>query len=111
MSTWTGGNWNRTYPNNRFFVFFGQEEREILWSQQMDVWYAGAWVQPVRQAIANAFGIPQRCQLTLVYVDRNGNKAELCVICLFAESTRHRIDTPLVLPLKEYTSPRLSVKR
>jgi hypothetical protein len=63
----------------RFTVSCGPEQKIIPWTEDLANGYTtGAWVDIVRQLIADAFGVPQGVRLSLTYMNSSGNETQLC---------------------------------
>jgi hypothetical protein len=66
-----------------FLVSLGEQKRIIPYTvavQQCVTSNTGDWPSIVRGQIADAFGIPQSCQLMIFYTDKDGNKVALYVV-------------------------------
>jgi hypothetical protein len=66
-----------------FLVSLGEQKRIIPYTvavQQCVTSNTGDWPSIVRGQIADTFGIPQSCQLTILYIDKDGNEVHLYVV-------------------------------
>jgi hypothetical protein len=62
-----------------FAVSCGREQKIIPWTEDLANGYTtGAWVDVAHQLIADAFGVPQGVQMTLTYINCNGDETQLC---------------------------------
>jgi hypothetical protein len=64
-----------------FLVSLGEQKRIIPYTQEVNQYFhnPGDWASIVRGQIADAFGIPRSCQLTILYTDKDGNEVHLYV--------------------------------
>jgi hypothetical protein len=73
---------------NSYLVSLGEQNLIIPYTQEVHQYFVnpGDWPSIVRGQIADAFGIPRSCQLTILYTDKDGNEVHLYVVLYCANT-------------------------